>query len=394
MIVRRYVWHLARIILVSYVGIAVGLIFWHMVRASDLVIREDNPRLVLAAQRIHRGSLLDAAGEVVAYSELDPETERYWRRYPVAETVPVVGYYSLRYGMGAAEAAFDDELRGSLSFLETLLHQTQRGSDVELSLDAKAQRIASDALGSHHGAVIVVDVSTGEVPVLVSHPLFDPNLLETQWDELTADPTSPLLNRATQGSYPVGDMARWVGLTGLLSIGATVPREPAQAPLDELIAPLSQEGYLATCRQLGFDQPVPLELQSGEGRLLPLEGKTTVRDVAVTPAHLARWMAGVAADGALPVLTIGKSSEPASAALAFSPMVAAALRDAAGTYGDLAGWVGTASELETGTASLCWLVGYWPKESPRYAIALVVEGCGMPDVIAVPIAQSVLSCLD
>jgi hypothetical protein len=40
---------------------------------------------------------------------------------------------------------------------------------------------------------------------MASHPTFDPNRLDAEGDTLSQDENSPLLNRATQGLYPLGD---------------------------------------------------------------------------------------------------------------------------------------------------------------------------------------------
>jgi len=54
----------------------------------------------------------------------------------------------------------------------------------------------------------VLDVRTGEVLVLSSHPAYDPNTLDADWDALIDNPDAPLLNRATQGVIP---WAIWPG---------------------------------------------------------------------------------------------------------------------------------------------------------------------------------------
>ena len=382
---------LARVILVSYVGIAVALVFWQMVQAPVMVAREDNPRLVLAQQRIHRGRLLDAHGVVLAQSLPDPESGFYVRNYPAVEAVHGVGYYSLRYGAGAAEAAFDRPLRGELSYFDHVLHRTQKGNDVPLSLDLAAQTAASRTLGDRRGAVVVIEVTTGRVLVLLSHPLFDPNVLDEQWDTLSADPAAPLLNRATQGSYPLGDMARWVALTGLMSAGTGSPAGIPTASLETLLGPLGEEGFVATYRQLGFGSQVPFELENSEGRLPPFDDKTSVRDVAVAPIHVARWLAAVARDGRLLSLTVAGSSSGGESTVGFAPWVAAELREHAEPYGDMAGWSGTVSPQETGSNSLCWLGTYGPVAEPRYAVAVVVESCSHPGVVALPVAQAAVS---
>ena len=47
-----------------------------------------------------------------------------------------------------------------------------------------------------------MEADTGKILSMVSKPDFDPNSLSSNWDYLNSDEeNSPLLNRATSGSY-------------------------------------------------------------------------------------------------------------------------------------------------------------------------------------------------
>ena len=50
------------------------------------------------------------------------------------------------------------------------------GESVQLTIDLKMQKAAETALGNRRGAVVALDVKTGGLLVLASHPTFDPNL--------------------------------------------------------------------------------------------------------------------------------------------------------------------------------------------------------------------------
>ena len=81
------------------------------------------------------------------------------------------------------------------------------GEAVQLTIDMEMQKAAETALGSRRGAVVALDVKTGGLLVLASHPTFDPNLFtrkitKDEWATLQ-DPENPFLNRALQG-YPPG----------------------------------------------------------------------------------------------------------------------------------------------------------------------------------------------
>jgi peptidoglycan glycosyltransferase len=378
--------------LLGFALVAASLLYWQVMRAPELTARDDNPRLVQDELRLRRGRLLDRHGEVLAYSE--PLSDAVGlgglvqRHYPRLEAAHAVGYYSLRYGTGGAEAAFDADLRGQLTPLGRLLHRPQVGRDVTLSLDLAAQRAADQSLGGQHGAVVLLDAATGEVRALVSHPAYNPNTLDDDWDGLSANPDAPLLNRATQGVYALGDLARLVGLAGLLSAGITIPKDPLGAPLDQMLAPLSQRGYLAAARQLGFDAPPLFDLPTGPGLLPDFEDKGTPRDLAVTPLHMARLAAAIAQDGRMPVPTLANPqlliSNPERV---FAPGVAASLRAVTPRYDGVAGWSGVALPQETGDRPLRWFVGYAPADAPRFAIVVVVEDSDAGGVATLPIAQ-------
>jgi peptidoglycan glycosyltransferase len=385
---------LAQFIYVGFALVAAGLLYWQVVRAPDLLARADNPRLVQAELRLRRGRLLDRYGTVLAHSEVKPGPgaleDVVERRYPYGEAAHVVGYASLRYGTGGAEGAFDASLRGQPDFLGRLVHRPQSGQDVWLSLDLEAQRAADRALGTRRGAAVVMDARTGEVLALVSHPDYDPNTLEEDWDDLADDPEAPLLNRATQGVYPLGDLARVVGLAGLLSSGITTPPDPFQAPLDEMLAPLSQAGYLATAHQLGLDAAPPFDLPTGAGRLPDFDGRGTPRDLAATPLHMARFAAAVANNGVMPAPGLGYPAPPPAPARVFAPGVAASLQAIASAFDGLAGWGGVATRKETGDQPLSWFVGYAPLDDPRLAVAVVVEQTDGGAAATLPIAQATI----
>jgi penicillin-binding protein 2 len=85
------------------------------------------------------------------------------------------------------------------------------GENVRLSLDIDLQRAASEALGEHAGAVVVLNPYTGKLRALVTHPSYDNNMFTTtlsrsDWAALVNDPRHPLQNRAIQSVYPPGSV--------------------------------------------------------------------------------------------------------------------------------------------------------------------------------------------
>ena len=199
--------HLTLVILTGFLLVAGSLVFWSVIRAPALLLREDNPRLVEAELRIQRGAIVDRNGVVLA--ETMGDDNDLIRNYPIADIGHAVGYYSFRHGTAGVEDGYDAVLRGDsdqfgAEYVRQSLHQPQVGQNIQLALDSKLQETAVSLLNEQTGAIILLDNLTGEVMVMASAPHYDPNLLDDQFDLLIEDETSPLLNRAVQGQYQPG----------------------------------------------------------------------------------------------------------------------------------------------------------------------------------------------
>lgn len=95
------------------------------------------------------------------------------------------------------------------------------GEDLRISLDLDLQLTAIEALGDHPGAVVAMDIASGEILTLVSKPGFDPNLFvngisHAAYRELLESPYRPLFNRFLAGGYEPGSTIKpYVALAGL-----------------------------------------------------------------------------------------------------------------------------------------------------------------------------------
>jgi penicillin-binding protein 2 len=135
-------------------------------------------------------------------------------------------------GKVGVEYAYEAELHGKPGFREILVNAAGRpvdrageyapklntrspvaGEDLILSIDAKVQKVAEDALVGKRGSVVALDPKTGDVIALASTPGFDPNdfvkgLSVQQYSALANDIDVPLLNRALRGTYPPGSTTK------------------------------------------------------------------------------------------------------------------------------------------------------------------------------------------
>ena len=89
------------------------------------------------------------------------------------------------------------------------------GQDVEVTLDLELQQIADRLLQGQKGAIVVMDVKTGEVLVMSSAPAFDPNVFIDRKDNRTLNyylmsQDAHLFNRATSAALPPGSVFKIV----------------------------------------------------------------------------------------------------------------------------------------------------------------------------------------
>jgi cell division protein FtsW (lipid II flippase) len=183
--------------------------WWAVYRAPDLLARSDNPRRAIADRSVRRGFLLDRKDAPINITQ--GTSGEYSRQYLYPGLGNVAGYSSPLYGQSGLEASLDEILRGlegnpaiQVWWHRLLYGQPPPGLDIRLTLDMELQNQAEQVLVEHNGALVLLDASDGQVLLMNSHPTFDPNDLESNWETLIEDPNSPLLNRAAQGQYSPG----------------------------------------------------------------------------------------------------------------------------------------------------------------------------------------------
>ncbi len=103
------------------------------------------------------------------------------------------------------------------------------GEAIYTTLDRDFQLAVQQAISGFRGAVVVLEKDTGRVVAMVSSPGFDPNAFEPSnfnsesLMNLLNDSSQPLLNRATQGLYPLGSVFKTITMAAGIESGRYTP---------------------------------------------------------------------------------------------------------------------------------------------------------------------------
>ena len=155
------------------------------------------------------------AGDMVGQSGIESSLERYLRGERGAQAVIVNAF-----GNKIGEAFFQPEIPGS---------------NVYLTIDRQLQQVADNALADKKGAVVVMNVKSGEILALSSAPRFNPALFTSEipkdvWADLTDPKSTKLSNRAVQGAFPPGSVFKVFVGAAALSEGITDTEEKTFCP--------------------------------------------------------------------------------------------------------------------------------------------------------------------
>lgn len=228
---------------------------WAVFDAESLEERPQNRRPLIEEQQIPRGQILTSDGELIAESlpEGGQQNPVYVRRYPEGSLFGnPVGYSFVNSGRTGIELSENDLLSGEenefASILDQLRDQAPEGADVTLTLNAQAQRVAMQALGSAggngKGAVVAIEPATGAVRAMASTPGFDPNGARDPQNLQEINTGPGQFNNATQSSYPPGSTMKVVTAAAALDSGEfeTSTTLTADSPIDVSGVPLENSG--------------------------------------------------------------------------------------------------------------------------------------------------------
>jgi cell division protein FtsI (penicillin-binding protein 3) len=393
----------------------------------------------------------------------------YRRYYPGGEvTAHVIGFTGVDdAGQEGIELARQDTLGGKAGSRRVIrdrlgrivedvesIRAAQDGSDFTLSIDSKIQSLAFGALKSaverHRakaGAVIVVDVRTGEVLALANMPSYNPN----NRARLTG---AQLRNRVITDLFEPGSTLKPFTVALALETGKITPRtvvetgsgrltmaqytirdvHPAGAQsvaqvlsrssnvgMAKIALSLPRESMHDFFRRVGFGTAPELGFPgAAAGRLRPYKSWRPIEQatlgygmgMSLSLAQLARAYTVFARDGELVPLTLVKSGTVASGEKVLSAETARAVRamlelavqpGATGPRARVMGWrvagkTGTAHKQENGAYApdkyLSSFVGLAPVSAPRLVVAVMLDepsaGQHYGGAVAAPVFSQVM----
>ncbi len=133
--------------------------------------------------------------------------------------------YTHTIGKTGLEKQYNDLLQGEMGYklvsvnalnqeLEVLKKQEPKtNNNLILSLDKRLQQRADALFVDKRGALVVMDIHTGEILAAGSYPEYNLNefiggISVANWKNLQEDIYNPLLNRFTNGLYPPGSVVK------------------------------------------------------------------------------------------------------------------------------------------------------------------------------------------
>ena len=183
-----------------------------------------------------------AAAHILGYvGAMSPEQWEYY------QTIEGYGMDS-EVGQTGLEKAYEEYLHGVDGWREdtvtadgtlvssVYLEEPRAGSNVEISIDLNLQTAAEEQLAytiqnlqaqeedkdgadAEGGAVVAIDVATGQVLVCASYPTYDLSRFFEDYDKILETDDNPLFNRALDGAYPPGSSYKMSTLIAAINSG-------------------------------------------------------------------------------------------------------------------------------------------------------------------------------
>lgn len=418
-----------------------------MMNGAEWASNKANRHIYSGGTIVNAGTIYDRNGVALAKSS---DNERIFAEGSTVRksVLHIVGDTAGRISTGT-HYLYRDVLSG-YSRIEGIynLKQTGVGTDVKLSIDSEANKIAYNALGDYDGAVAVYNYKTGELLCSVSKPAYD---IENRPDDLltNAKYDGVFLDKVISGIYTPGSIMKIVtaacaienipdiytrtfecdgeyetgdgsvicnGVHGKVDFQKAM-NESCNCAFAEISIELGAAKLKATADSMGFDtQLYAKEIRLTKSRFSPSTdskaelgwagiGQSTTY---VNPAHFLAIMGAIAngGEGYAPdrihsLGTIGKiMGRIPESIVSIKPETAAKLdallrSNVADKYGD---WKFKGLEMcgKTGTAQIdgekshSWFAGYSQRDDLPLAVVCIAEHGGYGSGIASTVSNKVM----
>jgi len=284
------------------------------------------------------------------------------------------------YGAEGLEKIYDETLSGKVGqrkiitdsdgsrMVDEYISKPEVGNSLVLTLNAKWQSRAEATLSRYcrKGALVLLDVKTGEVLTLASYPYYDlnvwiPRISEEAYSKLRDNKAAPMFARAFQARYPPASTFKAVVAASVLTNKVVYPGTTINCPAYIKIGnkkfhnhsrspdgyinvrkalarsnncyfyqvglKAGSESFLSSARQLGFGSKTGLPLFNETSGLIPtneymmktygrpiVDGDTANLSIgqgsmAASPLQVAQGMAGLANGKVLPRLRLVKQQQ-------------------------------------------------------------------------------------
>lgn len=221
-------------------------------KESMLIFEEQNnsfPGMAIEKTPIRNYTYGSLASHVLGYvGKISSEEYNSLEGYSISDYIGKTGieysfekYLKGQDGIKQTDMSIDGTITG-----EYITEEAVSGDDVTLTIDANIQDVAEKnlkeliekirnggfgkAYDAKSGAVVVLNVKTGEVLAMCSYPDFEPQLFIDgisidKWDEYTKGERSALLNRTIQSAYAPGSVFKMATAIAGLESGAITTTE-------------------------------------------------------------------------------------------------------------------------------------------------------------------------
>lgn len=192
-----------------FIGLLLGgmlFFLWeYTTEAQDWIVSPGSPH-VYNSGNIGCGTFFDRSGNLL----LDISDTRTYA-YDAATRKSTLHWLGDRKGFisASAVASYADELSG-FDKINGIYNYSGAGGTATLTLSARVQNVALEALGSHKGTVAVYNYKTGEILCAVTSPTYDPDNVPDIEGDSSGQYEGVYLNRFIQSTYVPGSIFKLV----------------------------------------------------------------------------------------------------------------------------------------------------------------------------------------